>query len=154
MESIYSSDHGREGRRDLRIGSVCVVLLPVHYVRVNCGVKRIFYLARGAAELDGHPALAYAVHAKTVRSEPSREFLNIRWGNAKSFAELIGRKPGVEVRGGFVLLAGDKTLQRGFRRRVASQNQQHAFHGEIRGGFSAIIGGRRQGMTIAVQNNE
>src|SRR5271167_2860663 len=127
MESIYSSNHGRKGCRNLRIGCVCVVFLPVHYVGADGGMKGIFYLAGSAAELDRHRALPHAVHAKTVGCEPARKLLNIRWRSAKSVAELIGRKPCVEVWRGSVLLPGDETLKRGCRNGIrASESHRQA----------------------------
>src|ERR1700675_4194908 len=113
MQSVYSRDDGRECCGDLRIGCVCIVLLPVYKVGVNRRVKGFFHLARGAAELDGHGALPHVLHAKTVRLKPRRELLKIGLGSAKSRAELRGRQPRVKVRRGFVLLRGEKNFEIG-----------------------------------------
>jgi hypothetical protein len=74
------------------------VFFPAYEVGVNSRVKGVFHLTRGAAELDGHPALPQAVHAKTVGLEPASNLLKIASGNAKLHAEFSGRKPGVKIR--------------------------------------------------------
>src|ERR1700676_1846216 len=93
MQSVYSRHDGRERCRDLRIGCVCVVLLSVYKIRMNRRVKSLLHLAP-------------AVHAKTGRLKPRREFFKIRFLSPKSLSELRGRKPGMEFRRGFVLLRG------------------------------------------------
>src|SRR5271165_1361200 len=114
MQSSYPGDHWRQGCRDLRIGGVGVMHFPIHNEGMNGGVKSIPYLRGSSAELDDHAALGNAVHVKTARCEPDSELLNIRGGRPKSLREFSGRKPGVEVRRRFILLPGEKTLQRRF----------------------------------------
>ena len=116
----HHSGNGRSQRRgNLRIGRVGPVLRIVDQVLVNVSVKGRAHLAGRSAELNhGAPARNWA-DRKSMAAEPLRDLLDVLLIGAKSLPELFRAEPCMEVRRAWVLLLGQKLLQRGFALRAA-----------------------------------
>ena len=81
MEVVQGSktgDHGGQGCRDHRIARVREMLLAVHAVIVDLGVKGCLYLACRAAEVDEAASRGDLVDDESVLPQPSRNLIDIR----------------------------------------------------------------------------
>lgn len=89
VQRAHSRDCRRKGRRNLWIGSVCIMNFTPDRVPVDRGMKRLLNLCSRAAELDGHSTADDSVHAETVRFQPGSERLEVGLRKAEALAKLL-----------------------------------------------------------------
>src|SRR5271168_499044 len=89
----HAGDNWRERRRNFHRSGVGKVLLAIDFIYMDGGVKGRLHTAGCAGELDDGAARRYAIHLKSVRSQPRGYGLDVRARGAELLAELGGGQP-------------------------------------------------------------
>jgi hypothetical protein len=86
--------------------------------------------------------------------EPRADGLDVRVGRSELLAELLRSEPGMEIRGGLILLIGNQLLDGSFLLGIMLEHEQHAVHGQASRRFAAIESSIRQRVRVAFEHNE
>ena len=152
VERLDAYDYGRQRGRNLRIGHVADVGFAVNNKVVNLGVEGALDLGCGAAEADGHSVVGDLRNREAMAGEPIGDGGDVCLGGAEVCADLLGRKPLMEVGRGLVILAGDELLERCLLRLVAAEDQDEVGHGEIWTHATAIVSDVRSRVRISFES--
>ena len=154
VERDESSHHGRQRRRNLRIGGVGVMGLAVHLVLMDLCMEGIAQLGGVAGELDGLLAGIDLDDVESVAAEPGLNRRNVLVGGSELLAEIVRSQPFVVTgRTGGVHLA-DELAEGGFLAGAALEDQMHAFQRHVIGDGSAVVCRGRQRMHKASESYE
>jgi len=89
--------HGRQRNRNRRFLAHRYVSLGAHLVLMHFGLERFFELSHRAAEQQIPAAAGNGIHAQSLAVEPCGDLGDITVGDAEVGAEIIGRKPRMEI---------------------------------------------------------
>src|ERR1700757_4487702 len=129
------------------------MLLSIHDVAVNRGVKSILHLAGRPGKLQNSAPFG-GPDLKPMRLQPSGDGAEVIVGRAKLPSELFRREPSVIVGRTLVLLIVEQAGERRLLPRAALQDKQHTLQGQARWSCSQIKFRAGQRMRVSLQNGE
>src|ERR1700693_5068326 len=138
MQRVHTGDDRRKGGRNLRVACIRPVLLSVPDISMDRRVKGRLNLSGGAGKLNDRAPLGHLGDLEAMRPEPGGDRLDVLVGGAKLLSEFLRREPSVIVRGGPLLLLGERLPARDY---AGAQAACGPSRGSTAPGRGRILGG-------------
>ena len=93
MQGDEACYHGRHGGRNLRIACIGDMLLAIHNVFMDLGMKCFTHLTRCARYIDRQAVLVNQVHLKSMQAKPLGNSFDILLCRAEFRSHFLGGEP-------------------------------------------------------------